>query len=249
MIELASFSQFSQTSAPSSSRSSETIGVVLNTIIATMRTEALLEQSQTLAELQQSPEHRRRSCRPNAELEDKAKLLAEQNRDRGEERRDRARQARAGGAGRAARPDLALQVRVPRQHVARAAHAAEQPADPGQAARRERRRQPQRQAGRVRQEHLPGRQRPAQPDQRHPRPVQGRGGQDGHRARAVSRSRAGEDLEQMFRPIAEQQRLASPSRSTATPQIDRAPTSAACSRCSRTCCPTRSSSPSAGRCT
>ena len=48
----------------------------------------------------------------------------------------------ARGEGRAARADLEVQVRVPGQHVARAAHAAEQPADPVGPAVQEPRRQP-----------------------------------------------------------------------------------------------------------
>ena len=44
--------------------------------------------------------------------------------------------------GQAARPDVQVQVRVPRQHVARAAHAAQQPADPLRSALEEPRRQP-----------------------------------------------------------------------------------------------------------
>ena len=48
----------------------ESIGIVLNTIAATMRTEQLLQQSQALAEELQ---------KTNAELQEKAQLLAEQN--------------------------------------------------------------------------------------------------------------------------------------------------------------------------
>jgi signal transduction histidine kinase len=56
----------------------ETVGVVLNTIIATMRTEELLEQSQSLgAELQKRQEELQLT---NAELEEKALELARQNR-------------------------------------------------------------------------------------------------------------------------------------------------------------------------
>jgi signal transduction histidine kinase len=64
----------------------ETIGIVLNTIQATMRTEELLRQSQALTlelqqrseELQSQQEELRRS---NAELAEKAALLARQNKD------------------------------------------------------------------------------------------------------------------------------------------------------------------------
>jgi HAMP domain-containing protein/signal transduction histidine kinase/CheY-like chemotaxis protein len=78
VIELASFQQFNDVHTGFLEQLVETIGVVLNTIIANVRTEELLEQSQRLAqELQvQSMELQR----TNAELEDKAALLGEQNR-------------------------------------------------------------------------------------------------------------------------------------------------------------------------
>ncbi|MCA1712836.1 MAG: HAMP domain-containing protein [Actinobacteria bacterium] len=78
VIELASFQQFNEVHTGFLEQLVETIGVVLNTIIANVRTEELLEQSQRLAqELQvQSMELQR----TNAELEDKAALLGEQNR-------------------------------------------------------------------------------------------------------------------------------------------------------------------------
>jgi HAMP domain-containing protein/signal transduction histidine kinase/ActR/RegA family two-component response regulator len=78
VIELASFEQFNDVHTGFLEQLVETIGVVLNTIIANVRTEELLEQSQRLAqELQvQSMELQR----TNAELEDKATLLGEQNR-------------------------------------------------------------------------------------------------------------------------------------------------------------------------
>ena len=89
----------------------------------------------------------------------------------------------ARGAGRAALAVEPLQVRVPGQHEPRAADAAEQPADPGPAAHREQRRQPQRQAGGVRPHHPQLGHRPAAAHQRHPRPVQGRGREDGRARR------------------------------------------------------------------
>ena len=59
--------------------SRETIGVVLNTIRANMRTEELLTQSQGLTqELQKQSEELRET---NDELQEKARLLSEQNRD------------------------------------------------------------------------------------------------------------------------------------------------------------------------
>ncbi|MEO7652426.1 MAG: response regulator, partial [Bryobacteraceae bacterium] len=68
-IELASFDRFSDIHLAFLDQLTESIGIVFNSIAATMRTEELLKQSQALAEqLQQI----------NAELQEKAQLLAEQ---------------------------------------------------------------------------------------------------------------------------------------------------------------------------
>ena len=67
----------------------------------------------------------------NQELQEKARLLAHQNEEvERKNQRSRAGPPGAGRKGQAARPDLEVQVRVPGQHVARAAHAAQQPAHP-----------------------------------------------------------------------------------------------------------------------
>jgi len=77
VMELASFNRFSPTHETFLDQLTESIGIVLNTIEANMRTEDLLKQSQSLArELQSQQEELQQT---NAELEDKAKLLAEQN--------------------------------------------------------------------------------------------------------------------------------------------------------------------------
>ena len=133
----------------SSTSSWRAIGVVLNMIGANMRTEELLQQSQSLTqelqsqskELTQQQDELKRSNsaleKQALELEEKARLLEEQN------RRSRSRTARSSRRGSLEEKaeQLALiskyKSRVPRQHVARAAHAAQQPADPGQAARRQ----------------------------------------------------------------------------------------------------------------
>jgi len=86
VIELASFRPFSDVDRLFLDQLMETIGVVLNTIIATMRTEELLEQSQRLTqelqsqsrELQAQQDELRKT---NAELQEKAALLSEQNHD------------------------------------------------------------------------------------------------------------------------------------------------------------------------
>ena len=77
VVELASFQQFSLTHQAFLEQLTESIGIVLNTIEANMRTEELLKQSQSLAsELQSRQEELQQT---NAELEEKARLLATQN--------------------------------------------------------------------------------------------------------------------------------------------------------------------------
>ncbi|HVW70906.1 MAG TPA: response regulator [Steroidobacteraceae bacterium] len=70
VLELASLERFSTTHQVFLDQLTESIGVVINTMEANMRTENLLQQSQSLAqELQQT----------NLELQEKAQLLAHQN--------------------------------------------------------------------------------------------------------------------------------------------------------------------------
>ncbi len=73
-----------------------------------------------------------------------------EHRGRAEEPGGRAGATGARGEGRTARPHLEVQVRVPREHVPRAAHAAQQPAHPRGPAGRERPGQPHRATGGVR---------------------------------------------------------------------------------------------------
>jgi signal transduction histidine kinase/HAMP domain-containing protein/CheY-like chemotaxis protein len=86
VIELASFTPFSQVQTDFLGQLTETLGVNVNTIIANARTDALLEESQRLtSELQARSEELQDQQvelqRSNADLEDKAALLAAQNRD------------------------------------------------------------------------------------------------------------------------------------------------------------------------
>ncbi|HZW09412.1 MAG TPA: HAMP domain-containing protein, partial [Phycisphaerales bacterium] len=77
VIELASFHTFNATHLTFLDQLTESIGIVINTIEANMRTEELLKQSQSLAgELQSRQEELQQT---NAQLEEKARLLAEQN--------------------------------------------------------------------------------------------------------------------------------------------------------------------------
>ncbi|WP_017730172.1 HAMP domain-containing protein [Nafulsella turpanensis] len=76
VLELASFQKFSQMHLYFLEQLTESIGIVLNNIASSTRTEMLLEQSQSLAvELKTQQEELRRT---NEELEDKAHLLVTQ---------------------------------------------------------------------------------------------------------------------------------------------------------------------------
>jgi len=75
-IELASFREFSDIHLAFLDELTDSIGIVLNTIAATMRTEELLKQSQALTEKLQSQQLQLQQS--NAELEEKAHLLVEQ---------------------------------------------------------------------------------------------------------------------------------------------------------------------------
>jgi HAMP domain-containing protein/signal transduction histidine kinase/CheY-like chemotaxis protein len=77
VIELASFSRFSPTHQDFVDQLTESVGIVLNTIEANMRTEGLLTQSQSLAQELQSQQQELQQT--NEELEEKAQLLARQN--------------------------------------------------------------------------------------------------------------------------------------------------------------------------
>src|SRR5205814_1287482 len=75
--ELASFENFNATHQAFLDQLTESIGIVLNTLEANLRTEDLLKQSQSLArELQSQQEELQQT---NQELAEKAQLLAEQN--------------------------------------------------------------------------------------------------------------------------------------------------------------------------
>ncbi len=85
VIELASFHPFSEVHLAFLDQLTETIGVTVNTITASSRTEELLAESQRLAqELQERSEQlqgqQEELRKTNTELKEKAALLAEQNR-------------------------------------------------------------------------------------------------------------------------------------------------------------------------
>jgi HAMP domain-containing protein/signal transduction histidine kinase/DNA-binding response OmpR family regulator len=93
VMELASFERFNPTHLTFLDQLTESIGIVLNTLEANMRTEDLLKQSQSLAkELQAQQDELQQT---NAELEEKAKLLVLQNEEVARKNREveQARQA------------------------------------------------------------------------------------------------------------------------------------------------------------
>ena len=141
VIELASLQPFTPTHLTFLEQLTQSIGVVLNTIEATMRTENLLQQSQQLTDRAADAADRAAADQRGAGVEGQAARRAER-RGRAQEQGSRAGAPRARGEGRRAGAHLEVQVRVPREHVARAAHAAQLDPDPRPAAGRERRRQP-----------------------------------------------------------------------------------------------------------
>src|SRR5262245_27839913 len=79
VLELASVERFNSSHQAFLDQLTESIGIVINTIEANMRTEDLLKQSQSLAnELQSRQEELQKT---NEELQDKARLLAERNQE------------------------------------------------------------------------------------------------------------------------------------------------------------------------
>ena len=247
VLELASFERFNPTHQAFLDQLTESIGIVLNTIEANMRTEDLLKQSQSLAQELRSRQEELQQT--NEELQEKARLLAHQNQEveRKNQEVEQARQALEEKA-KQLRPDLQVQVGVPRQHVARAADAAQQPADPLRPALEEPRGEPHAQADRVRQDDPLVGQRPADADQRHPRPVEDRVGHGGGRRRRAAAGRPARlrraDLPARRRVEGRGLRHRAATRRCRSRS---SPTPSGSSRSSRTCSPTRSSSRSRAR--
>jgi CheY-like chemotaxis protein/signal transduction histidine kinase/HAMP domain-containing protein len=117
VIELASLGELTSTHLTFLAQLTESIGIVLNTIEATMRTEGLLQQSQKLAtELQAQQTELQQT---NEELETKAKQLAEQNVEV-ERKNQEIEQARHALEGKAA--ELALASKYKSEFLANMSH-------------------------------------------------------------------------------------------------------------------------------
>ncbi len=172
-----------------------------------MRTEDLLKQSQSLArELQSQQEELQQT---NAELEEKAKLLAEQNVEveRKNQEVEQARQALEEKA-----KQLALTSKYKSEFLANMSHELRTPLNSCSSCPISSRKNPEGnltpQAGRVRQDDPLVRQRPADADQRHPRPVEDRVGHGRSSTSARCRFRDLHDyVERTFRHVAESKKL------------------------------------------
>ena len=108
VIELASLKLFTSTNLVFLDQLTTSIGVVLNTIEATMRTEGLLEQSQQLTVELQSRQSELQQT--NEELGTKARLLAAQNAEVELKNREVEQARRAGGKGRRTGSHIQVQV-------------------------------------------------------------------------------------------------------------------------------------------
>ena len=160
VIELASLSEFTALQMTFLEQLTTSIGIVLNSIEATMQTEGLLKQSQQLAgELQAQ---QRELQQTNEQLEQKAQQLAERNVEV-ERKNQEIEQARRALEEKAT--ELALTSKYKSEFLANMSHELRTPLNSililGQQLARQPRRQPHGQAGRVRPHHPRRRHRPA----------------------------------------------------------------------------------------
>ena len=185
VVELASLNDFTASHLAFLEQLTGSIGVVLNTIEATMRTEGLLKQSQQLAgELQTQQKELQQT---NEELATKARLLAEQNVEV-ERKNQEIELARRALEEKAA--ELALTSRYKSEFLANMSHELRTPLNSililGQQLAENADQQSVAAAGRIRQDHPRRRHRSAQSDQRHSGSVEDRVGHGHGRVRGAA---------------------------------------------------------------
>ena len=231
VIELASLHEFTASHLAFLEQLTGSIGVVLNTIEATMRTEGLLKQSQELAgELQTQQKELQQT---NEELAQKAQLLAEQNAEV-ERKNQEIELARRALEEKAA--ELALTSRYKSEFLANMSHELRTPLNSililGQQLAENADSNLIAAPGRVREDDPRRGHRPAEPDQRHSRPVEDRVGHGHGRVRGPAVHASARDDRAQLPPRgggahALVHRRTSTRRSAATSR----PTRSACCRC------------------